>query len=71
MGDQVLVPLLVTVVLWHVVQVLSSQHHGTGHLGGDDTASQDTSTDGDIAGPGALLVCKAPREEVEGWMMYR
>lgn len=57
MGDEVLVPLLVTVVLWNVVKVFSSQHNGTGHLGGNDSASQDTATDGDVTGPWALLVC--------------
>ena len=39
------------------VQVLAADDDGTVHLGRDDTAGQDTATDGDEAGEGALLVC--------------
>jgi hypothetical protein len=41
------------------VEVLSSDDDGSVHLGGNDGAGEDTATDGDEAGNGALLVCKA------------
>ena len=56
-GSQVLVALLVTVVLGDVVEVLAANDNGTVHLGGDDTAGQDTATDGNETSEGALLVC--------------
>lgn len=40
------------------MQVLAADDDGTVHLGGDDTAGQDTATDGDETGEGALLVCR-------------
>lgn len=49
--------LLVTVVLGDVVEVFTADDDGTVHLGGDDTAGQDTATDGDLTSEGALLVC--------------
>lgn len=49
--------LLVTGVLGDVVQVLSPDDDGAVHLGGDDGAGEDTATDGDQTGEGALLVC--------------
>jgi len=55
-GGKVLVSLLVTRVLGDVVKVLSSDDDGSVHLGGNDGAGQDTATDGDEAGEGALLV---------------
>lgn len=57
MRSQVVVPLLVTVVLGDVVQVLAADDQGTVHLGGDDGTGQDTAADGDETGEGALLVC--------------
>ena len=57
MRSQVVVPLLVTVVLGDVVQVLAADDQGTVHLGGDDGAGQDTATDGDETSERALLVC--------------
>ena len=57
-GSQVLVALLVTVVLGDVVEVFTADDDGTVHLGGDDTAGEDTATDGDETGEGALLVCE-------------
>lgn len=57
-GD-VLVPLLVTVVLGDVVEVFTADDDGTVHLGRDNTASEDTATDRDLTGEGALLVCSA------------
>ena len=43
-------------VLRDIVEVVPSDDNGTGHLGGNDTASQDTATDGNVASEGALLV---------------
>jgi hypothetical protein len=56
-SSQVLVALLVTVVLGDVVEVFTADDDGAVHLGGHDTAGQDTATDGDETGEGALLVC--------------
>lgn len=58
-GGKVLVSLLVSGVLGDVVEVLSSDDEGSVHLGGNNGAGQDTATDGDETGEGALLVCKA------------
>jgi hypothetical protein len=55
-SSEVLVALLVTVVLGDVVEVLAADDDGTVHLGGDNTAGQDTATDGDETSEGALLV---------------
>lgn len=55
-GGNVLVSLLVTGVLGDEVKVLAADDDGTVHLGGDDSAGQDTATDGDETGEGALLV---------------
>lgn len=49
-------PLLVTVVLGDVVEVFTADDDGTVHLGRDDTAGEDTATDGYHTGEGALLV---------------
>ena len=38
------------------MEVVAADDDGAGHLGGDDTAGEDASADGDIAGEGALLV---------------
>ena len=54
---QVPVAPLVTVVLVHVVQVLPADDDGTGHLGRNDLAAEETATDRHETGPGALLVC--------------
>lgn len=56
MGSEVLVSLLVTRVLWNEVKVVSSDDHGTGHLGGDDGTSEDTASDGDKTSEWTLLV---------------
>lgn len=55
-GGEVLVSLLVTGVLGDEVEVLAADDDGTVHLGGHNSAGQDTSTDGDETGEGALLV---------------
>lgn len=57
MGGEVLVALLVTGVLGDEVEVLAADDDGTVHLGGNDGAGQDTATDGNETGEGALLVC--------------
>ena len=49
-------PSLLRTVLGDVVEVVPSDDEGTGHLGGDNTASEDTATDGNVAREGALLV---------------
>ena len=64
MGGEVLVSLLVTRVLRDVVEVLSSDDDGSVHLGGNDGAGQDTATDGDETGEGALLVCSSSRSAI-------
>jgi hypothetical protein len=55
-GSQVLVAPLVTVVLGDVVEVFTADDEGTVHLGGHNGTGQDTTTDGNETGEGALLV---------------
>ena len=55
-GRYVLVTLLVTTVLGDIAKVVSSDDDGTLHLGGEDESLEDTTTDGNITGEGALLV---------------
>lgn len=57
MSGDVFVALLVTTVLGDVVEVVPTDDEGSVHLGGDDGTSQDTATDRDETGEGALLVC--------------
>jgi hypothetical protein len=57
-GGQVLVSSLVTGVFGDEVEVFPADDQGTVHLGGDDGAGEDTATDGDETGEGALLVCE-------------
>lgn len=38
-------------------KVFTADDKGTVHLGGNNAASQDTATDGDLTDEGALLVC--------------
>lgn len=52
----VLVSLFVSVVLWNVVQVVSSDDDGTVHSGGDNGTSQDLTTDGNGTDKWTLLV---------------
>ena len=54
-GD-VAVSLFVTVVFGHIVEIVASDHNGALHLGGNDNALENLSSDGDVAGEGALLV---------------
>jgi hypothetical protein len=58
-GGEVLVAALVTGVLGDEVQVLATDDESAVHLGGDDSAGEDTAADGDETGEGALLVCTA------------
>lgn len=60
MRGKVLVALLVTVVFGDIVEVLAADDEGTVHLGGNDGAGEDTATDGDQTGEGALLVYTFP-----------
>lgn len=53
---QVLVSFLVSPVLGDEVQVVPSDDDGSVHLGGLYDTSQDSASDGDVAGEGALLV---------------
>ena len=48
MGSKVLVPLLVTIVLLDVVQVVTAKNDRALHLVGYNDAAQDTATDGDL-----------------------
>lgn len=57
--------LLVTGVLLDEVEVLAADDEGAVHLGGDDGAGQDTATDRDEAGEGALLVCDSGVVSIE------
>lgn len=57
MGGEVLVSLLVTGVLGDEMEVFAADDDGPVHLGGHNSARQDTTTDRDQTGEGALLVC--------------
>jgi hypothetical protein len=50
------VTLLVTVVLGNKVKIFTADDDGTVHLGGYDSAGQDTTTDRDETGERAFLV---------------
>lgn len=50
--------LLVSLVLWNVVEVVTANDEGSVHLGGDDDTAEDTATDRHETGEWALLVCK-------------
>ena len=55
--SHVLVPLLITCILWDEVKVLAANNCGSVHFGRDDSAGKDTATDGDKTGEGAFLIC--------------
>ena len=55
-SGNVLVPLLKTTVLSDVVEVVPTDDNGSLHLGGDNLSLQDSASDGNITGEGALLV---------------
>lgn len=48
--------LLVSVVLWNVVQVVTSDDDGSVHLGGDNSTREDSTSDGDLTDKWTLLV---------------
>jgi len=54
-GD-VLVALLVSLVLWNVVEVVTANDEGSVHLCGDDNTAEDTATNRHETGEWALLV---------------
>ena len=47
-GSKVLVPLLVTIVLLDVVQVVTAKNHRALHLVGYNNATQNAATDGNL-----------------------
>ena len=53
---EVVMSLLEPVVLLDVVEVISSQDDGSGHLGGENDTLEDTAADGHVGGEGALVV---------------
>ena len=55
MGGEVLVPLLITVVLLDVVQVIAAKNHGALHLVGHNNAAQNAATDGNLTPKGELV----------------
>ena len=57
MRCQVLVSLLVSGVFRDKVKVFAADDEGSVHLCRNNSACQDTTTDGDISGEGAFLVC--------------
>ena len=57
MRSQISVALLISGVLGDEVEVFAADDDRAVHLGGHNGAGQDTATDGDEAGEGALLVC--------------
>ena len=50
------VSLFISVVFRNVVEVVSSDDDGPLHLGGDDNAFKDLSSDGNVAGEGTFLI---------------
>ena len=50
------VSLLVSAILLDIVEIISSDDDGSVHFGADAHSLEDTSSDGDIAGEGTLLV---------------
>ena len=56
MNRNVSVPLLEPIVFLDIMEVISPDHASTAHLQLGDDSGQDSATDGDIAGEGALLV---------------
>jgi hypothetical protein len=55
-GGEVVMSLLEPVVLLDVVEVISSQDDGSGHLGRKNDTLEDGATDGHVGGEGALVV---------------
>lgn len=55
-SGNVLVSLFVSVIFWNIVQVFSSDDDGSVHLGGDNSTSQDLTSDRDVTDEWTLLV---------------
>jgi len=56
MSGEVVMSLLESVVLLDVMEVISSEDDGSVHLGGQDDSLEDSSSNRDVGGEGALLV---------------
>ena len=54
--SEVLVSLLVTVILFNVMQVFTTDNDGAFHLGGHDLTSKNTTTNGNVSSEGTLLI---------------
>ena len=50
------VSLLVSAILFNIVEVISSDDDGSVHFGADAHSLKNTTSDGDVSGEGALLV---------------
>jgi hypothetical protein len=55
-SGNVLVSLFVSVIFWNIVQVFSSDDDGSVHLGGNNSTSQDLTSDRDVTDEWTLLV---------------
>lgn len=58
MRGKVLVTFFIPRVFGDEVEVFAADDEGSVHFGGDDSAGEDTATDGDLAGEGAFLIYK-------------
>lgn len=56
MSSDILMALLITIILFHIVKVITANNNGAFHLGTDDNSSEDTAANGDISSEGALLI---------------
>ena len=56
MSGDVCVTLFETVVLSNVMKIISTDDNGSCHLVGNNNTSENTSTDGNVSGEGALLI---------------
>ena len=72
MSSEVLVSLLITVVLGDKVKVVTTDNDGALHFDGDNSTSEDTSTNADVTSEGTLLVqCKVPSMASRGVLKPR
>jgi len=55
-GRHVMMSLLKSVVFLDIMQIISSQSHGTAHLGGEDHTLEDSASDGNFGSEWALSV---------------
>ena len=60
--------LLVSGVFGDKMEVLAADNEGSVHLGGDNSACEDTATDRDFASEGAFFVC-APTGQMTGFFL--